>query len=560
MVRRLQSVGPPMRPALALVALLLAGCTADILGPFGKVFPGGGESDPALPSPNDPPIVTPPPEPVVPVIGLRRLSRAEYDASLFALVGDAQHTALTFLPGDVFEPFDTEYARQQASAIYVEAAERVAETVTAAVISDPTRRAALLPCAPTGAGDLACLKQFTSSFGRLALRRPLTPAEVDEFTSLHALATQRGDFYTSMGVVMRRLLMDPEFIFRVEAGTPVDGQPGNFALTGYELASRLSFLLQGRTPPAWLLDLADAQGLATPEGVRAAATRLLSEPAGKARVESFHAMWLGFSSLPHAAAFNAQLVGETSALVRKVIFDEPGDYRRLFTSDETWADDSLAAHYGLTPSGMPGAHWLKYGTSGRKGILSHGALLSNGVKQTDTSPTLRGKWIRQRLFCQDIPPPPPNVVADEPPPATGSAVCKKDRYAVHDQVASCASCHSQMDPIGFGLEGYDRTGKFRSVEADHPECAITGSGKIEGVGEFTGPSGLADLMLGTGTVEPCVVKQVFRFTAGRRERTEDAALLAVLTDRFVAQDRRFDALLLELVAHPTFAQRRPEAP
>jgi hypothetical protein len=131
---------------------------------------------------------------------------------------------------------------------------------------------------------------------------------------------------------------------------------------------------------------------------------------------------------------------------------------------------------------------------------------------------------------------------------------------VHDSTASCAGCHKQMDPIGFGLEGYDRTGAFRDHEADHPECAITGEGTLDGVGNFKGPAGLADLMVGTGNVESCVVKQVFRFASGRLEKAEDQGLLFGLTQGFNAGNRRFDQLLLDLVSHPTFAQRRPEAP
>ena len=182
------------------------------------------------------------------------------------------------------------------------------------------------------------------------------------------------------------------------------------------------------------------------------------------------------------------------------------------------------------------------------------------MKQTDTSPTLRGKWIRNRLFCQEIPPPPPNVVADVPPASDGGVVCKRDRYQVHDQSASCAGCHLQMDPVGFGLEQYDRTGAYRTVEADHPECAITGDGSVQGEGTFNGPAGLADLMVQTGAVDGCAVTQVFRFAAGRRETPDDAPLLRELTRDFKGGGRVFTGLLLDAVTQPTFAQRRQEMP
>lgn len=269
-------------------------------------------------------------------------------------------------------------------------------------------------------------------------------------------------------------------------------------------------------------------------------------------------MWLGFLSLPHSADLNARMVTESVALVRRVVFEQPGDYRRLFLSTDTYVDAQLATHYGLSAPMGTGFAWVPYGASGRKGILSHGSLLSNGVKQLDTSPTLRGKWIRNRLFCQEIPAPPPNVVADVPPPAQGGAVCKKERYAVHDSVASCAACHNAMDPLGFGLEQYDRAGAFRSREADHPECVIEGKGELDDLGTFTGPSQLADLMVRTGALETCAVKQLFRFANGRREREEDDGLIGALAEHFDTSGRRFDTLLVDYVSHDTFRRRRME--
>jgi hypothetical protein len=495
---------------------------------------------------------------VAAVTELRRLTRVELDNTLSRIALDTNHRALEFMPGEELKPFDNAYEEQQASAVWVEAAERVANAVTADVMADPARRAALMPCTNTGNDDTACLASFARSFGLRALRRPLSEAEVTELMNLTTLARQRGDFWTSVSVVMRRLLLDPELLYRVEVGAQVPGASGLYQLDPYEVGSRLSFLIQGASPSDWLLASATDGGLSTAEQRRAAASRLLEEPEGRARIEAFHAMWLGYTSLPHSQALNAAMVAETSALVRKVVFEDRSDYRTLFTATSTYLDATLAQHYGLAAPAT-GSAWVSYGASGRKGILSHGAILSNGVKQTDTSPTLRGKWIRNRLFCQELPAPPPNVVADVPPAGTNGVVCKVDRYRVHDSVTSCAACHNQMDPIGFGLEQFDRAGRFRAVEEAHPECAISGDGAITGFGNFNGPAGLADLMIQTGSVESCVVKQLFRYTTGRHELTDDVPVIEALTKSFNDGGRKFDELVLDLVAHPTFAQRR-EAP
>lgn len=525
-----------------LPLLALTGCVGDL-------FVVGSPAEPAAPEELKP-------VPVAPVLALRRLTRVELDNSLARLTLDANHRAFQAMPGEQLEPFDNATDDQLASAVWVEAAERVAGEIAADVIASPARRAALVPCTPIATDDPDCLARFVRQFGRRVLRRPLSDAEVTEFMSLRPFALQRGDFWTCVELVIRRLLQDPEFLFRVESGTV--GADGVVQLGAFEVASRLSFLIQGATPPNWLLDAAEAGELTTSEQLRAAASRLLEEPEGRARVEVFHAMWLGYTNLPHGQALNAAMMAESTALVRKVVFEDRADYRDLFTAESTFVDATLAAHYGMTGP-VAGSAWVPYGTNGRKGILSHGALLSNGVKQADTSPTLRGKWIRNRLFCEEIPAPPPTVVTDVPPPATTGIVCKKDRYQVHDSVQSCAGCHQQMDPIGFGLEQYDRAGKFRDREEGHPECLITGDGALTGFGSFRGPAGLADLMISSGALESCVVKQLFRYSVGRREQRDDLGLLTALTTQFTEQGRRFDLLVLDLVTQPTFTQRR-EAP
>lgn len=494
---------------------------------------------------------------VAAVVEVRRLTPSELDATLQMLVGDRSGVAAELMPGidgDRTEyPFDNDYTVQAASTTWVESAERVVNKVVAETLASATRKAAILPCTPTGNSDTACLKKFIASFGRKVLRRPLLDDEITQLTSLHALALQRGDFTTSMSLVMRRLLLDPEFLFRIEIGEPKAN--GAIALGRYELASRLSFFLLGRGPDEALLNTAEAGGLSTPAGVRDAARKMLDSEEGRAQVQAFHAMWFGYRTMPYDPAFIERADTETSALIRKVIFEDRGDYRNLFTSTRTYIDDTMAQHYGLQPTGVEGKHWVEYGASGRMGILSHASLLSNGAKSADTSPTLRGKWIRKRLFCQEIPKPPPNVVADVPPPSEGNLVCKKDRYAVHSS-GGCLNCHKFMDPIGFGLEQYDRMGKHRTAEADFPECQISGDGELDGVGKFNGPKQLADLMIANDVIDNCVPRHLFRFGAGRYEDESDEPLLRDLTDAFVQNGRRFDDLILDYVSHPTFAERR----
>src|SRR5205823_459887 len=154
-----------------------------------------------------------------------------------------------------------------------------------------------------------------------------------------------------------------------------------------------------------------------------------------------------YRAIPQPPELTSAFNRETTALIDRVVFDKPQSYLNMFTFSETRLDDFLADHYGL-PRPPGGDGWVAYGDSGRAGILSHGSVLAAFSKFSDTSPTQRGKFIRTRLLCQEIPKPPPTVKADQPP-GDKDAVCKYDRYLQHRTSSSCASCHDQMDPIGF---------------------------------------------------------------------------------------------------------------
>jgi Protein of unknown function (DUF1588)/Protein of unknown function (DUF1592)/Protein of unknown function (DUF1595)/Protein of unknown function (DUF1585)/Protein of unknown function (DUF1587) len=528
---------------IALLLGAIAGCTGEIGNPPGGPPPSG--------------LIDPTAELAV-FSGARRLTRNEYDNTLRDLLQDETRSGFAKLPEDVTDPFDNNYTTQQASAALVEAAETLAEEASARALQNPAVLSTILPCAPAGPGDEACLRQFIASFGRKALRRSLTEEQITKYVTLQAFAVEGNDFNIGVDLVIRALLQDVEFLYRVEIGTPVLNEPGVFKLNDNEVATRLSYFLLGTTPPDELLDLADAKQLSTPEQVRAAAVTLLTRGAAVERVERFHALWLSFHQLPHAADLTAALRSESAALISRVVFEDHADYFDLFRSEETYVNDLLAEHYGLPLPGTDTGAWVSYGDTGRQGLLSHGSVLSAGAKFSDTSPTLRGKFIRNRLVCQEIPPPPANVNVDEPPGGQGNGDCKIDRYSQHASDGTCFGCHQQMDPIGFGLENYDRAGRYRATDDGAPECVISGDGALAGVGDFNGPAELADLLISSGELEKCVVTQVYRFAMGRREAKGDADLIDRLGVSFTDKEYAFDQLLIELAGSEAFGFRRQE--
>jgi hypothetical protein len=233
------------------------------------------------------------------------------------------------------------------------------------------------------------------------------------------------------------------------------------------------------------------------------------------------------------------------------------DYFDLFRSEQTQVNDLLADHYGLARPGSTTGAWVTYGSNPRRGILSHGSVLSAGAKFDDTSPTLRGVFVRTRLLCETVPPPPPIVNVDKPP-AGDAGTCKVDRYASHANVGSCYGCHQLTDPIGFGLEAYDRTGAFRTHDKDAPACAISGEGELAGTGKFNGPAGLANLLVSSGKLEACVVRQLYRYAMGRRELPADGPTLDLLTALFRQKSRSFEELVLDTVSSAAFVNRTEE--
>jgi hypothetical protein len=289
--------------------------------------------------------------------------------------------------------------------------------------------------------------------------------------------------------------------------------------------------------------------------VRRAAERMLADPRARGRIASFHALWLGYQQLPFSPELSGAMRAESDRLTERVVFDGDRDYFDLFRATETFVDRRLATHYGMPAPTLHGGDWVPYGTAPRAGILSHGAVLAAGAKFGDTSPTLRGKFIRERLLCETIPAPPPGVDVDRKPEGAGGSRCKSDRYAEHADVG-CAKCHRKLDGVGWGLENFDREGRFREVEAGAPECKIDGEGELDGLGKFHGPAELGALLVESPRFEACVVRQLFRFALGRREQGQDRDLLDQLTGDFRRGGRRFRELLLDLASGPALRYRR----
>ena len=530
--------------SFAAAALLLASCTGTVDPPRSELGTRGGPRQSSVASES----------------GARRLTTAELDRALAELLGDGSGVATRTLPADSFIPFDNNYPDQVASEALITSLEIMATDVTDSLLADPARRDAVVGCTPSGPGDAVCFRSFVESFLPRAFRRPLEPGEADAYVALQAFSTEdipevNNDFYSGIALVIRAVLIDPEFLYRIETGMPTS-DPGVFALSDYELATRLSFLLWGTVPDDALLNEAAAGRLVPAASRRTTAEGMLDDPRARAQIQRFHRMWLGYRVLPHDAALVSEFENETNALLDRIVFDEPQSYENLFTFQETHLTDALADHYGL-PRPDGGEGWVAYGDSGRAGILSHGTLLASFAKFADTSPTQRGILIQERLMCRPIPPPPPSIDVDDPP---GDPVsdCKWDRYAAHRERSGCTECHSLMDPIGFGLENYDMAGRYREHDDGQPDCAIEGVGELPGHGSFQGPAELGQLLVEAGYITDCFTEQFLTFAGGRAIDASEESVLQEVSETFEASRFNVRSFLLGFVASDRFAKRREE--
>ena len=414
---------------LALIFSLVAGCTGTIGDP--------GPDDIGNLPPIDPADPLAHPE-AFGATGISRLTRAEYRQTVIDLLEVDVGPDIELLPLDDVTPFDNDYTTQAVSRTLIEAVKALADRTAERAMADADFRERLLGCTPSSATDEACLRTFIERFGRRAIRRPLTGEEVDEYAAFISFAETADDFYVAVSMVLRALLQDMEFLYRIEIGEEI--APNVYALTDFEVAQKLSYLLWGSTPDDALLDRAAEGDLRDETAIREEAMRLLADPRGVARTQRFHAMWLGYESIDLSPDLAQALRAESDALIERVVFTDGAPWQELFTTNETFVDDMLADHYGLPRPGTPS--WVSYdGTQGRAGLLSHGAFLSGGAKFGDTSPTQRGLLIRMRLLCQEVPEPDPSLGVDvDTPPMSATSFPWASAHAFARQKDSNHGC------------------------------------------------------------------------------------------------------------------------
>ena len=431
------------------------------------------------------------------------------------------------------------------------------------MLSDTANRGTLVACTPAGTTDDTCARSFVRSFGRRAWRRPLADEEITRYAGIaNNAATMLGNFYGGLEYALAGLLQSPHFIYRTEVGEPDPQDPSRRVLNGYEVATRLSYFLSATTPDDALLDAAAGGSLAMPDGLRSAAQRLVDAPAARTAAQSFFTELLrlgelnNLSQLPSifpaamSPTLGTSMRTETLRVLEDIAFTRDADYRTLFETPNTFVNGELAKIYGLTsPTGTSFVATTLAASGPRAGILGQAGVLAMTSHPNATSPTRRGKFIREVFLCQSVDPPPPDVDPSFPPDPTGPLTMRQ-RLASHAQNARCATCHGFLDPIGLGLENFDGVGAYRTQDAGQ---TIDASGALDGQA-FTDARGLGTALKNHPGLSTCLTRGVFRYALGHLETAGEDPIIVDLNGKFTAGGYRFKSLLLETAASAAFRQ------
>jgi len=511
------------------------------------------------------------------LVAMRRITQEQYRQ----IIGDV--FGRTIKLGGRFEPDQRDAGliavgagQASVTASGFEQYDGMARSIAQQVV-DEQHRAEMIPCQPAAATgpDDACASQFIGGVGRLLYRRPLTELELNAETKIaNATATRLKDFYAGLGLSLSGMLESAQFLFRQEMASPDPDHVGIDRLDAYSKASRLSFLLWNAGPDLPLLAAAERGELDSGAGLRRQVDRMMKSPRLEAGVRAFFTDMLGFSAFESLAKdpalypkFSLKVAGDAQEQTLKTIVDHllthGGDYRDIFTTRKTFLTPLLAAVYQIpiqTPDDLSDA-WVPYEFpegANQAGIVTQASFVALHSQPGRSSPTVRGKALREILLCQKVPDPPGNVnfavVQDTANPVYKTA---RQRLTAHRTQPTCAGCHKIMDPIGLALENYDTTGGFRLVENGVP---IDASGEIDGA-KFTDAAGLGKALHDNPGTAGCVVNRLYSYAVGRTpEKSEIEWLHGDLAKTFSSGGYRIKDLLRGIATSDVFyAVARPES-
>lgn len=490
---------------------------------------------------------------------IHRLNRVEYNNTVRDLLNTALKPAVDFPSDDHGYGFDNIADVLSLSPLQLELYERASERLVDEAFAKPEMVSKLIPCKIEEAD---CAKTALSAWAMRAFRRPATDDDMSKLMAFITLAKGEGQStLEGFKLAIRATLVSPHFIFRVELD-PDPSKPDAHALSDYELASRLSYFMWSSMPDDTLFASAAANKLHEPDELKAQTLRMLADPRADALVGNFAGQWLQTRAIDDVTVEAKAFPGFDEPLRKsmkkeaELFFGEflrgDHDMKGFLTADFTFMDARLATHYGVPAPTTP---WQKttMDTTKRRGLLGIASVLTTTSYPNRTSPVKRGRWVLEQLLCTPPPPPPPGVEGLEPEATPTGTV--RERMEAHRKQPVCASCHTMMDPIGFGLEKFDGIGKWRTEELGFP---IDSTGKLPISGQtFNGGAELAVALSEDTRVGRCIAQHLFTYALGRGPTVNDQIYLDEIAANTQTGGNRMKDLIVQITSSEPFRMRSP---
>lgn len=493
-------------------------------------------------------------------VPIHRLSRSEYNNTIRDLLGVDTHPADSFPSdgggGSGFDNnADTLFVPPILMERYISAAADCVSKASAdrLLIARPSRVTT----------KEAAARRILTHFCTLGYRRPAQPAEVDHLTTLYLRAQKRGmSFEESVRYAVGAILVSPKFLFRIESTSHV---PGSHPISDYELASRLSYFLWSSMPDQELFDLAARKKLRSSEVLDRQVTRMLLDPRAKALADNFAGQWLKIRDLyttaqpdpnrfpTYSPALRDAMYQETIDFVQSVLHDNTS-LMNLIDSDYTYLNQELANYYGVPNVSGNVMRRVNLPDHRRGGVLTMASVLTVTSYAERTSPVLRGKWVLEQVLGAPPPPPPPDAGGLSANDAVQEGLTFRQRLEKHRSKPQCASCHSSMDPIGFGLENFDAIGRWR---AEIGGKAVDSSGVLADGSKFSGPIELKEhIVAGRSEYIRNLTEKMLGYSLGRGLEEYDRPTVRKICDAVIKDGCRSCALIREIVKSYPFEYMR----
>jgi hypothetical protein len=434
---------------------------------------------------------------------------------------------------------------------------------------DSPSRQLLYVCRPANTADeTPCATKILFNLARRAYRRSVTDEDVQTLLSFYKRTRTSGTFDEGIRASLERVLVSPDFLFRIETD-PAGVAPGSvYRISDVELASRLSFFLWGSIPDEALLDSAISGKLHEPAMLEQQVRRMFADPRTRASlIENFFTDWLQTRNVwllnPDSTRFpwfddnlRTAFVTETELFLDAQL-KEDRSALDLLTSNETFLNEQLARHYGI--SGVYGSHFrrVKLTDENRFGLLGKASVLAVTSYTNRTSPTIRGKWLLENILAAPMPAPPPNVPSLESSNKDNKPLSVREMLEMHRASPACAGCHARMDPLGLSLENFDAIGQWRTTDTGH---TIDASGVLLDGTKVNGPQELRKALLAQkAQFAKAVTEKLLTYALGRGLEYYDAPAVRGIDRAAAVDDYRWSSLVLGIVKSAPFQMRTAAA-